>query len=89
MIGSDESNVVKHEISKQDQWYLCLLLPDIRFRSVVLSDILSERPATLPIILIVRLMGIVGMLKQVLNRPAAFLAAGDNEADAEAFRVIK
>ena len=89
MIGSDESNVVKHEISKQDQWYLCLLLPDIRFRSVVPSDILSERPATLPIILIVRLMGIVGMLKQVLNRPAAFLAAGDNEADAEAFRVIK
>ena len=41
-----------------------LEIRDIRFRSVVHSDILSERPATLAIILMTRAIGIDGMSEQ-------------------------
>ncbi len=41
----------------------------IRFRSVVHSDILSERPATLGIILMPRVLGMDGMLKPARNDP--------------------
>ncbi len=40
----------------------------IRFRSVVHSDILSERPATLSIIVMERPIGNYGMLMQFLER---------------------
>ena len=41
---------------------------DIRFRSVVQTAILAERPATLTIILMARLVGIVGTLMQFPNK---------------------
>ena len=55
---------------------------DIRFRSVVHSDILSERPATLAIILMARPMGMGGTSKPVPERTlTGSTVRVDNEAE--------
>ncbi len=57
-----------------------LEIRNIRFRSVVHSDIVSERPATLAIILMSRPIGIDGMLKQAREGTVLTVRVG-NEAE--------
>ena len=65
--GSHSDSIVDPNASLQCWW--ALKGEPNRFRSVVHSDILSERPATLAIILMSRPIGFEGMLQQAREVP--------------------